>query len=164
MAVTTDIAAMYRRPRTVFRRLISTGPREDRALMFLMLACGIIFVAQWPRLARAAHLEPGVPLQALLGGALMAWMFLAPLILYALAAASRVVAGLLGGQGTWYGARLALFWSLLAAAPLWLLTGMVAGFLGPGPALSLTGAVALATFLLFWGIGLVETEKAGVPA
>lgn len=160
MAVTGDIAAMYRRPRAVVRRLLAMGEREDRALIWLIVACGLIFVAQWPRLSREAHLNPDVPLQALLGGALMGWLFLAPLILYAVAAASRIVAGLIGGQGTWYTARLALFWSLLAAVPLWLLTGMVAGFIGPGPALRLTGGVALGVFLLFWGLSLVETEKA----
>lgn len=161
MAVTTDIAAMYRRPRAVVRRLLAMGQREDRALVWLMLACALIFVAQWPRLSREAYQDPDVPLQALLGGALLGWLFLAPLFLYGLAAVSRIVARLLGGRGTWYTARLALFWSLLAAVPLWLLTGMVAGFIGPGPALTLTGALAFGAFLLFWGLSLIETERTG---
>ncbi|MDF0599453.1 YIP1 family protein [Psychromarinibacter sp. C21-152] len=164
MAVTTDIAGMYVRPRAVVRRLLSMGQREDRALLYLMLSCGLIFVAQWPRLSREAYLDPEVPLQALIGGALLAWLFLAPLILYALAALTRIVARVLGGQGTWFTARLALFWSLLAAVPAWLLTGLVAGFVGPGPALSLTGALAFGVFLLFWGLSLWETERTGLLA
>ncbi len=34
--------------------------------------------------AREAHLDDTVPLDALLGGALMGWMFIAPLALYGL--------------------------------------------------------------------------------
>ena len=164
MALTLDIAATYRNPRGVIRRQLAMGQREDRALMYLVLACGLIFVAQWPRLSRQAYLDDAVPLDALIGGALMGWFFIAPLALYGLAALSRVIARVMGGQGTWYSARLALFWALLAAAPLWLLNGLVAGFIGPGAGLQLTSLVALAVFLTFWGLCLIETERAGVPA
>ncbi|MDJ0629830.1 MAG: YIP1 family protein [Rhodobacter sp.] len=159
MAVATDIAAMYRAPRQTVRRLLTMGVREDRALLYLMLACALIFVAQWPRLAREAHLDAAVPLDARIGGALLAWFFLAPLLLYAVAAITRLAARLLGGRGTWYTARLALFWSLLAAAPMWLLSGLAAGFLGPGGALQGVSALALGVFLVFWGLALLETER-----
>ena len=159
MALTADIAATYRGPGRVMRRLLDQGAREDRALVYLVLACGLIFVAQWPRLSREAHLNPEVPLQALIGGALMGWLFLAPLALYLIAALSHLVAKALGGQGTWFTARLALFWSLLAAVPLWLLYGLVAGFIGPGPALQLTGLIALAGFLAIWLLSLIEAER-----
>ncbi len=164
MALVPEILATYGRPRAAFRRQLAMGQREDRALMYLMLACGLIFVGQWPRLAREAHLGGAVELDALLGGALMGWLFLAPLALYGLAALSHLVALPLGGQGSWYAARLALFWALLASSPLWMLNGLVAGFMGPGAALSLTGLVALAVFLAFWGFGLVEAERGQVAA
>ncbi len=164
MALTTDMAATYRSPRRVMRKQLAMGQREDRALMYLLLGCGIIFIAQWPRLRREAFLDDAVPFDALVGGALMAWLFLAPLLLFALAALSRVVAKLLGGQGTWYTARLALFWSLLAASPLWLLNGLVAGFIGPGLELNLTSFMSITVFLVFWGLSLVETESARVAA
>lgn len=141
------------------RRHLSQGVREDRALVYLMLACGLIFVGQWPALQRAALADPSTPLDARLGGALMAWLFIAPLALYAVAALTRLVARVLGGRGTGYGARLALFWSLLAASPLWLLTGLVAGLIGPGPALTATGAVALGGFIVLWLAALVEAES-----
>lgn len=159
MAVTTDIVESWRRPRNVMRRHLAQGVREDRALVYLMLACGLIFVGQWPALQRAALADPSTPLDARIGGAMLAWLFIAPLALYALAAASHLVARALGGRGTGYGARLALFWSLLAASPLWLLTGLVAGLIGPGPALTLTGAVALAGFGALWLLALVEAER-----
>ena len=94
----------------------------------------------------------------------MGWLFIAPLALYAIAALSHLIARALGGQGSWYSARLALFWSLLAASPLWLLNGLVAGFIGPGLQLGLTSAIALAVFLIFWGLSLIEAEKPSVPA
>ena len=164
MALTQDILATYRGPRAVMRKHLSLGLREDRALMFLAIACVLIFVAQWPRLRREAFLDDAVPFNALLGGALMGWLFIAPLVLYGIAALSHLIARALGGQGSWYSARLALFWSLLAASPLWLLNGLVAGFIGPGLQLGLTSAVALAVFLIFWGLSLIEAEKPPVPA
>lgn len=161
MAVTSDIVATWRRPRQVMRRHLAAGVREDRAFVFLMLACGLIFVAQWPRLAREAHLSEEVPLDALLGGSLMGWLFIAPLALYFIGAVTHIVAHLMGGRGTWYSARLALFWALLAASPLWLLNGLVAGFVGPGPELKLTGFVGLAAFVTIWLLCLFEAERPG---
>jgi len=157
MAVTRDIAATYRGPGAVMRRLIGMGQREDRALAILMAGCVVMFVAQWPRLAREAYLT-GQELNPLLGGALLAWAFMAPLILYAVALISHWIARVFGGRGTGFGARMALFWALLAASPLVLLHGLVAGFVGPGPGLTAVGVVWFAAFAAFWALGLREAE------
>ena len=160
MPVSTDIVRTYVSPRRVLREKLAGGPREDRALATLIGACFLVFVAQWPLLSRQAYLDPSVPLDARMAGALMAWLFIAPVAAYVIAAASHLLARLFGGRGTWFGARLALFWALLAASPLWLLNGLVAGFLGPGAALNLVGLVAVGAFLVFWGAGLWEAERA----
>ncbi|WP_104016914.1 YIP1 family protein [Roseovarius nitratireducens] len=160
MPVTRDIIATYRGPRRVVRRLLEMGPREDRALVMLIAACVLVFVAQWPRLAREAHLTEQ-ELNPLLGGALLAWVFIAPLLLYALALLSHGAARLIGGRGTAYGARLALFWAFLAASPLILLHGLVAGFVGPGPGLQGVGLIWCGVFLWFWISGLREAEWSG---
>ncbi|MFB9150629.1 YIP1 family protein [Roseovarius ramblicola] len=157
MPVARDIVATYRGPRRVVRRLLEMGEREDRALVTLIAACVVVFVAQWPRLAREAHLT-GQDLNPLLGGALLGWVFIAPLMLYALAFLSHGVARLVGGRGTMYGARLALFWAFLAASPLILLHGLVAGFIGPGPGLQGVGLIWCGVFLWFWISGLREAE------
>lgn len=159
MAITTEILCSYRTPGAVVRRRLSEGVREDRALAVLMAACLIIFVAQWPRLAREAHFDPTVPLDARLGGALLGWMFLAPLFFYLLAALSHLVARLFGGRGSHHTARVALFWSLLAAAPLFLLNGLIAGMIGPSLAVTVTGIVVLAVFLTIWFLSLAEAER-----
>ncbi|WP_297772271.1 YIP1 family protein [uncultured Roseovarius sp.] len=160
MPVTRDIVATYRGPRRVMRRLLDMGQREDRALVMLIAACVVVFVAQWPRLAREAHLT-GEALNPLLGGALLAWVFIAPLLLYALALLSHAIAKVFKGAGTAYGARLALFWAFLAASPLILLHGLVAGFIGPGAGLQLVGFVWFAAFGWFWLAGLIEAEWSG---
>jgi hypothetical protein len=159
MPVSTDIVASWRRPRAIMRKHLAMGRREDRALMFLMLGCGLIFVAQWPQLSRAAYLDPSVPLDARIGGALFAWLFWGPLLAYGLAAITRLVALPLGGRGTWYSARLALFWALLASSPAWLLYGLVSGFLGPGPAQQVTGGFLVLAFGAIWGLSLIEAER-----
>lgn len=160
MSALTDIVATYRGPGGVVRRLLAMGRREDRALAILMAACAMVFVAQWPRLARQAHLT-GEDLNPLLGGALLAWVIIAPLALYALALAVHAVARLFRWPGSSYGARLALFWAMFAAAPLLLLHGLVAGFIGPGPQLTLVGAVWMAVFLWFWVAGMAAAAREG---
>lgn len=155
MPVTSDIVATYRGPRRVLRRLLGMGAREDRALAILMAACAVIFIAQWPRLAREAHLT-GQELQPLLGGTLMAWVFVAPLLLYALAFLSFLILRAFRAECDGFSTRLALFWALLASCPLILLHGLVAGFIGTGHGLQLVGAIWLIVFGWFWLSNLYE--------
>lgn len=160
MSVATDIVATYRGPARVFVRLLEAGPREDRSLMFLMLGCALMFIAQLPRLAREAHLT-GQDLTMLMGASLLALLFIAPLLLYLLAQGSHLMARIFGGCGTAGRARVALFWALLAASPLILLHGLVAGFIGPGAQQTLVGLAWCAVFLWFWGSGLWLAERSG---
>ncbi len=161
MALSADMLASWRHPRRVMARLLAAGRREDRALMFLMLGCALAFLSQWPRLMRASLDDPSTPLEARLGGALVAWLFIAPLALYVIAALSHVAARMLGGRGSWYGARLALFWALLAAMPMWLLNGLLAGLAGGGPLHDIAGAIALAGFVIIWLASLYQAEFGG---
>ncbi|MEM0935261.1 MAG: YIP1 family protein [Pseudomonadota bacterium] len=160
MAITTEIFRSYWAPRDVMRRLLAAGQREDRAIAYLMGACALIFVAQWPRLQREAMLDPdGPPLEALISAALFGWIFIVPLFAYGVAALSHIIAGLLGGRGAWWGARIALFWSLLAISPLMLLNGLVEGFIGEGLQLQVTWLLTTLAFFWIWGISLVEAER-----
>ncbi|MDD9739130.1 MAG: YIP1 family protein [Marinovum algicola] len=158
MAITQDIVATYRGPGAVMCRLLARGQREDRALAILMAGCLLVFVSQWPPLARQAHFD-GQELNPLLGGALLAWVMIAPLIFYGLAALSHLLARALGGQGSFFGARLALFWALLAASPLILLNGLLAGFIGAGPGPKAVEFISLLVFLWFWIGGLRAAER-----
>ncbi len=162
MSVVMDILATYRGPSRVMRKLVSMGQREDRALAILMMGCATIFVAQWPRLARQSHLT-GEELNPLLGGALMAWLFIMPLVFYTLALLVYFSFRAFGSQGQSWGLRLALFWAVLAASPLVLLDGLVAGFLGQGVPRMIVGAIWLAMFFWFWFAGSITAAKESAP-
>ncbi len=163
MPVTSDIARTWRGPRRVMRDLLAQGQREDRAIAFLLAACFLIFVAQWPRLVRVAQgfdTPPGQPeapeLVQLVAYEFLSWLMIWPLLFYGLAALAHLAARVLGGRGTWYGSRLALFWSLLATAPLALLHGLMVGF--GSTAADLVGAVWLTGFAVIWVQCLREAE------
>lgn len=155
MAVTADIMRTWRGPRAVMRELLDQGQREDRALAYLMAACIIIFIAQWPRLSRLAAGFDGNGAEApelsqLIAYEFLGWLMVWPLMFYALAAVAHVVAKIFRGQGDWYSARLALFWALLATTPMALLYGLMAGFLGPVAGSNLVGVLWLLSFVVIW--------------
>lgn len=159
MAITSDIAATWRAPRAKIRQMLGAGVDEGRAIAILMGALALIFVAQTPRLAREAHLDPVVPLDARMGVTLFALVFMAPLLFYGVAAISHLAARAMGGKGSWYGARLALFWSLLCTVPLMLLQGLVAGVIGQGPAATMVGLGVALAFVWIWINMLIEVER-----
>ena len=139
-------------PRRVVRGLMDM---PDRAQLVVLMAAMLIFLlAQAPGHARAAALDPSVPFEARMGGALMAVMFLMPLIAYGVAALLGAILRLTPWRIDPRHSRLALFWALLAVAPAMLLAGLVGGLIGPGPALQLVQAAAGIGFLMIWGAGI----------
>lgn len=159
MSVSRDIVATYRGPGRVMRQLLAAGEHEGRVLAFLMGGCVLLFVAQWPLLAREAY-RTGQEIEPLLGGALLSIVLFLPLIFYAIAFVSALLLRLFGWAGTAFSARLALFWAFLAAMPLALLRGLVAGFIGPGAGLTMVELAWVAVFLWFWIVSLrVAGEK-----
>ncbi|MCU0828046.1 MAG: YIP1 family protein [Tabrizicola sp.] len=158
MTVTADLVASWRSPRAAIRRHLSRGVSEAFAFTLLLVFLILAFVAQWPLAAREAYLanEPSAAPRILA----RAFAVLATIPLwYGLAALSRLLARLLGGQGTWYSARLALFWALATIGPLMLLQGLVAGMIGPGPGLWLVSAIVGLSFLWLWLTMLHEVER-----
>ncbi len=159
MSVTQDILRAWRQPKAVIRSKLAAGIREDRALATLMGASVVIFISQWPSLSRAAFLDPSIPLEARMTGALMGTVFMLPLAAYIIGALSHLIARLFGGKGSGYSARLALFWALLAVSPAMLLQGLVAGFIGPGTQLLVVGLFVAAIFVYIWINMLIEAER-----
>ena len=158
MAVTDEIMRSWRSPAAAMRRQLP-HMTEGRALTYLLIASVMIIIAQAPRLSRAAHLNPDVPFEPQFLAAALGILAVLPAFAYALAAVSHLVSKAMGGQGTWLGARLALFWTLLAVSPLFLLHGLVAGFIGPGAQLTFVGAIVVAGFLIHWLLSLREAER-----
>lgn len=127
----------------------------DRVLIvILMLALLVFLIAQAPEHARAAHLDPSVPMQARMGGALLAVMFMMPLLAYGVASLVAALSRLTSHPIEPVDSRLALFWALLAVSPAMLLAGLTAGLVGPGAALTATRAVAGIGFVVIWSAGL----------
>lgn len=139
-------------PRRVVRGL-SAMP-ESGKLAVLMAALLIFLIAQGPLRAREAQLDPSVPFEARMGGAMLAVLFMMPLIAYAVAAIVSMLSRLFPKRLTPEDSRLALFWALLAVSPAMLLWGIVAGLIGPGPAQMLTQVLVGVGFLMIWGAGV----------
>jgi hypothetical protein len=162
MTLSGAILRTWRQPRQVLRALLAQDRREGRLLMYLTLALGLVFLAQWPRLSRQATPEVGV--DALMAGALFGIMFIGPLLLYAIGAVLtlglRIAAPVEG-----FAVRLALFWALLATSPLVLAQAALAALAGPGGLATGTGLVVLAAFVALLVAGLrVALEAAPRPA
>lgn len=157
MAITSDIIESWRRPRVVVRRHMSRGRSEPFAFSVLLTALILLYVSLTPFLAREAFLHPEQPLPQRLFGAALAIAATFP-VWYLLAALGHLVARLLGGKGSFYGGRIALFWALVAASPAILCVGMVQGLSGLGMAANIAGMAAAVVFLGFWGIMLREVE------
>lgn len=160
MALTRDILRTWRGPRVVMRDLLAVGPREDRALAYLMSACFVIFLAQWPRLSREAFLG-GQELSQRISYEFVSWLIVWPLVFYVLALIIHTVLLVFRARGSWFGARLALFWALLASSPLMLLYGLMAGFAGPTPGTDLIGGLWLVALAWFVVQCLREAEFGG---
>lgn len=158
MTVTTDLVSSWRSPRAAVRRHLARGVSEPFAFALLLVFLILTFVGQWPAAARAAFLadEPSAAPRILAFG--FGTLATIPLW-YALAAASRIVAKALGGKGSWYGARIALFWALATLGPLMLLRGLVGGMIGPGPAFIAVNVLVGVAFLWLWLTMLHEAER-----
>lgn len=158
MSVVADIAESWRHPSRVMRRHLARGRSEPFAFSLLMVFLLVAFIAYWPAAARVAALDPGKPIEAQLLPFAMGGLAAIPM-LYLLAALGAGVARALGGRGGWYGGRMALFWSLVVSSPLVLLSGLVAGLIGPGPQQTALNIVSGLCFLVFWAINLKEAGQ-----
>jgi len=159
MPVSRDIARMYRMPRKVVGELAAMGPREDRAIAWLMIGCFVFFLAQLPVLQRAAVMEGSDFQQTVIYG-FFVWLMLVPLVFYLIAFIAFGITRALRKGATQYGARLAVFWGWLAATPVALFWGLLVGFNGQDhPGTAIVGGLWLAVLMWFWIAGLIETSK-----
>lgn len=161
MSITRDIARTWGGHRGVVRAHLARGRSEPFVFTFLFVFLLLTFVAQYPRLSYISLSDPTIPLAPQLLGLAYGLVLFMPFA-YGLAALSHLVArgfGLRGGS--WYGARLALFWSLVAASPVVVLQGLTYGIIGAGMQSFLVGIFALTAFVVFWALALVEVYSGG---
>ena len=154
----------WRDPRGAMAAEVGRGLSEARALVHLMLACGVFFVASLPNAVREARaLAIADPVEGAVAAHLFGYLALAPLVAYGLAAVVHLVARGFGARGGFRAARAALFWSLLMAAPLALLlalAGVAVEVAAPALAtlLDCLGVGALAFWLWLFAASLAEAE------
>lgn len=162
MPVSSDIVATYKGPGAVYRRLLEPGRDEMRALSFCIFGALMLFVAQTPWQARAAHFDPSGPLEVRLYWSGLLFLLVLPLLLYCLSfllwALSRVVAPTLSG----FAIRMSLFWAVLAATPIALLAGILAGFQGEFVGVQAIGLLWVFVVLWFFISGLRSYVKIGI--
>jgi hypothetical protein len=163
--VVAAIGAAWRDPRAAMARQMREGATEERALFHLMAACGLGFLASLPAAIRNARtVEADDALAATVGGHLFGFLFVAPLLMYGVAALVHLGARAFGAKGPYIRARVALFWALLVGAPIALglaLIGVAAEVaFGAGVLrwLAPLGYAGLALWLWIFGSSLAEAE------
>lgn len=144
--------------RTLIASSGSDNRPEARGLVYLILGCLLIYIGQIPGLVAVADtVEGGAPRDARLAITFFAWVFIWPLIFYALAALSHLLARVLGGRGRGADARLALFWAVLTVSPLFLVRGL-AEIAGNAAALLAINTLVAVAFVVIWAATLIEAE------
>ena len=160
MSVVSNVLYTYRSPSKAFERMYARPDSEATSLGYLMGACFLTYVAQWPYLARQAHLEE-FNLQTNLAASLLAWLLIAPLLLYTLAIVLYFFHKFFKGSKSSAQIRMGLFWSFLAATPIMMLFGLVKGFLGHGTAASIVGFFWFVAFSYFIFCAVLRAKVGG---
>ena len=165
MSIALDIARTYRAPCEVQMRQMRAGnSSEGRALAVLIGACFLLFVAALPFLSRQAHLDPDTQFQDLMAAAFFAWLLMMPLVFYILSLLVVLVMKLFRLAAPAHHVRMAMFWALLASSPLWLFSGLAAGFTGESAGAAIASVAAVGAFCAFTIFGLVAAVRSGQEA
>ena len=162
MPVAVEIFRAYFEPRCSARRMLLRTDSEGKAFALVFTGCVLLFLAQLPDLVRPGASSGTQPsLTALATARVIGALLLAPLVFYATAGISGLIARLLGRSISWRHARVSLFWAVLAVSPAAMLSALAGNFLVGGTLVSTFPWILMALFLLFWTCGLVESVIAG---
>lgn len=158
MALTQDIIATYKGPGRVVSRFLAQGRNEVRALLFMLIAGLLMFVASAPYQAREAELNPDIPFLARMYWSAFFYIMILPILIYIFAAIIWGLSRIARRQVTGYEVRFTLIWALLASTPVILLMGLTAAFIGTSVQLQVVGFVWIAVFGWFWAAGLLSAD------
>ena len=137
-------------------RQVMMGFGEERLLFYVMFACFIGFVTGLPSTLRVAQtLPPEEDVRIFVAGQFVAVLIFGSLFLYGVAGVSHLIARrAFGGVGSYFKARLALFWSLVLGMPLLLVQAIVSLGLGPSGYSDLASLFGALVFLIWAWIWL----------
>ena len=163
--VLDSIARTWAAPRRAMASRTEAGLTEGRALADLMLACGLCFVASLPGARRDAVVlagETAEPVAAVVAAHAFAWIAVAPLAAYGIAALVHLVARLFGAGGGFLPARTALFAAMLAGTPIALVLAildvLVTSMPGLWPLVALVAYAGVAFWLWLFSAMVAEAE------
>lgn len=161
MTLYREIIAAYRGPAASMQRQMAQVKGEERLLVYIVLACFLLFVARVPGLMVLAQTSPNPEITptSLIGTSFAVTLFFAPLFFYAIAAVSHMIARIFGGKGSYFEARLALFWALLITTPLVLLSSLLNIVLPSLTVIQSSGLLIFLIFAYFWASCLNVAEK-----
>lgn len=160
MSLINDIANSYRQPGPAVMKQVAGNLREAQTLFYAMLFGFMNFLAGLPVLSMEAG--PDRPLFALAAANLVVTLFFVPLMLFAFAAICGFVVKLMGGFIRGDVSRRCVAWSALVAAPLVLISGLIAPIV-PAWVLTLVHFLVAIIFFrqLFIGLSLFGLRKEG---
>lgn len=153
-----EMALAYRAPRAAMARQMRAGLSEGRALFHLMAACAMGAAASLPEASEAARILPAEARAGAVPAHLFGYAFLAPLLMYAVAALVHLAALAFGARSGFLAGRAAVFWALLLGGPLALVLA-VAEAGGVGPWLRVAVVAASAYWLWLLAASLAEAER-----
>ncbi len=112
----------YAKPGATMQQQIAMGLAEGRALLHLLLGCGLLCVASIPgALEAAADLPVDDAVSAAVSSRIFGYLIIVPILAYAFTFPLKLV---LGGSGL--AIRTAFFWSVLLGGPIALLLSAMA--------------------------------------
>lgn len=146
-----------------FERQFAGKFGEERLLFYVAATCFAAYLAGLPDTVREAEIEGGRDaLLSMVAGQFVAIVIFGPLFLYGVAGVSHSFCHwAFGGTGSYFKARLALFWSLVLGVPLVLINAggnMALRGIGADPAILPFGIAIFALWLWIWTSGLAIAE------
>ena len=150
MTLLGDIVSAYRGFGPSMRKQLAPEAREEKMLLYVMLATLIFFAARIPSLLDVAKntSDAELTMTNIIGANFATSIFFGPLMLYGIAALSHLIAKPFGGKATFQEARLAFFWTLLVISPIVLLSVVLRAFI-PAPEFVAIGNMAVLVVFIY---------------
>jgi len=153
------ILASYLSPTKAFTQKLGEGVSETKIFIWLLVSCFLSFLARLPLLSREVHLDVnGPPLDSMIGGVLVSFIFMAPLVFYGLSVILCLLFRVWFNDLKWLYFRGAFFWSLLAVSPLVLVRGVLVGIFGVSAYIDI---ISVLVFLYFIYILICSVRTIG---
>ncbi len=161
MTLYGEILRAYRGFGASMRRQLEQNPREEKLLLYAVLAAFLGFIARIPGLIYVARNSENQELTIanLIGSNFVTTFFYGLIMLYIIASVSHLIAKIFKGAGSFQDARLALFWAALVIAPLYLVVVALRVVITAPDFINLSNLAIGILFVYCWATCLSVAEK-----